>query len=278
MAYCTKCGSKLKDGDKFCYQCGAPVCDESKDTADDAVKKDGGKKFSSRLLAGGIAAAAVIIIVICFSFRGGRNTDEELKKDETRADSRTAADMVQEVIREIENQPGYTNSPYWEPLAAADDFNGDGIQELLAVYEMKDNSAVNAMYDLWSLKESGPQKLRSEVLFKEVGGNNGIVGIVNPGGEPLLAVYRYEPEGDLFHDYYTYFSWERDKSALGDSGYYLECHGNFEKEEQGRYILGDAAVEKSKFDAKYKELTQWTYKLDLLGGAVSGARTFDDLK
>jgi len=25
LSYCPKCGAKLKDGDKFCYACGAPV-------------------------------------------------------------------------------------------------------------------------------------------------------------------------------------------------------------------------------------------------------------
>lgn len=214
------------------------------------------------------ASAALSDILASLKF-----TDEE-KTDSVPA----AAGTAQDVIREIESQPGYTKSPYWEPLAASDDFNGDGTKELLAVYEMKDNSGINVMYDLWSLGKPEPQKLKSEVLFKEVGGNNGIAGIVNPEGEPLLAVYRYEPEGDLFHNYYTYFSWEKDKSALGDSGYYLECHGSYEKEEQGRYILGDTAVEKSKFDAKYKELTQWTYKLDLQGGAGGGVGTFDDMK
>lgn len=186
--------------------------------------------------------------------------------------------MVSGIIKEIEDRSDYVSESYWKPLAAADDFNGDGVQEFLAVYEVKDGAGINVVYDLWSLKESGAQKLKSEVLFKEVGGNNGIVGIVNPGSGPLLAVYRYEPEGETFNCYYTYFSWEKDKSALGDSGYYLECHGNYEQEEKGRYILGDTSVEKSKFDAKYKELTQWTYRLDLLGGGGDGAKTFDEMK
>lgn len=193
-------------------------------------------------------------------------------------DTGGAESTVSEVIREIESQSGYVSNSSWKPLAATDDFNGDGIQELLAVYEVKDGAGVNVMYDLWSLGKNGASKIKSEVLFKEVGGNNGIAGIVKPGGEPFLAVYRYEPEGDRFNCYYTYFSWEKNKSALGDSGYYLECHGNYEQEEQGRYILGDTTVEKSKFDAKYKELTQWAYKLDLLGGGGEGAKTFDEIR
>ena len=41
--------------------------------------------------------------------------------------------------------------------------------------------------------------------------------------------------------------------------------------------MGDTAVEKEKFDAKYRELTAWEYRLDLLGGAGDGGvKTFDD--
>ncbi len=72
MAYCTKCGRKLRDGDRFCYCCGTPVRDESGDTTEDSVKKDDRKKFSNKQIAGGIAAAAALIIVICFFIWNGK--------------------------------------------------------------------------------------------------------------------------------------------------------------------------------------------------------------
>lgn len=207
----------------------------------------------------------------------GEDTKSRDTKSEDTENGENAIDAASEVIREIKSQAGFVDNSSWKPLAAADDFNGDNVQELLAVYEVKDGAGINVMYDLWSLGKDGAAKIKSEVLFKEVGGNNGIVGIVKPGGVPYLAVYRYEPEGDLFNNYYTYFSWEKDKSALGDSGYYLENHGNYNQEDKGRYIMGDTAVEKEKFDAKYRELTTWEYRLDLLGGAGDGGvKTFDD--
>jgi hypothetical protein len=43
MSYCTKCGAKLKDGDKFCYVCGASVVkvvrEEFSVSGDDLVER-----------------------------------------------------------------------------------------------------------------------------------------------------------------------------------------------------------------------------------------------
>lgn len=316
MAFCTKCGKELRDGDRFCFYCGAPVRGANGNSADyenrDREIKNRGNFSNYKWIIGVIAAAVILLAAVFFLMRGGKESDSGAASDIQESlksvdgtdimdgtDNQTenksggepsvsdqleqktdysAETLAAEVIKEIENQSGFVTDSYWEPLAAADDFNGDGVQELLTVYEMKDGAGINVMYDLWSLRESGAQELKSEVLFKEVGGNNGIVGIVMPKGEPLLAVYRYEPEGDIFNNYYTYFSLEGDESAFGDSGYYLECHGNYEQEEQGRYILGDTAVEMSEFNAKYDELTQWMYELDLMEGAKGRVKTFDEMK
>lgn len=43
MVYCAKCGAKLKDGDKFCYACGAKtvkvVTEEFSVAADDLIER-----------------------------------------------------------------------------------------------------------------------------------------------------------------------------------------------------------------------------------------------
>lgn len=188
-------------------------------------------------------------------------------------------DMLRDIIARIEAQPGFVTDSSWEPLAASGDFNGDGTQEFLAVYEMKNSGGINVMYDVWSLPSRGPVRLKSEALFKEVGGNNGIVGIVNPEGKPYLAVYRYEPQGDRFNNYYRYIPWSETESAFLESDIYLENHGNYNNENQGRYIMGDTAVEKGEFNTRYAELTKWVYRLDFLGGGGDGGvRTFAEMK
>lgn len=182
-------------------------------------------------------------------------------------------------IAAIESEEGYVSDSSWKPLAVTTDFNGDKVQEFLAIYEVKSGAVINVMYDVWSLQKSGAVKLKSEVLFKEVGGNSGVVGIVEAGGKPYLAVCRYEPQGEQFNNYYIYYPWETDKSALGESAVYLENHGMYGQEEKGKYILGNTTVKKSKFDARYKELSNWVYRLDLLAGAGDdGVMTFEDMK
>lgn len=187
--------------------------------------------------------------------------------------------LIADIINNIESRSEYVTDSMWKPLAVTDDFNGDGVQEFLCVYELKSGGAVDVMYDVWSLGKSGADKIRSEVLFREVGGNSGVVGIIRSGGEAYLAVCRYEPQGEQFNDYYIYYPWEPKESRLGESVVYLERHGIYGQEEKGKYIMGDTVVDKSKFDARYRELDDWVYQLDILAGAgTDGVMTFDDMK
>jgi uncharacterized membrane protein YvbJ len=43
LSYCAKCGAKLKEDDKFCYACGAPVAKVAKEefsvSSDDLIEK-----------------------------------------------------------------------------------------------------------------------------------------------------------------------------------------------------------------------------------------------
>lgn len=196
---------------------------------------------------------------------------KETQKKESRAEL--------EIIEKIEKTEGYTKTDYWEPLAVMEDFNGDGVEEFLAVYEVKHGNTIDVLYEVWSLEESGAKKVKSEVLFTEVGGNNGVVGIVEAEGKSYLAVYRYEPEAEQFNNYYIYYPWDTQKSKLGDSVIYLECHGTYDKEEKGRYIIGDTSVEMSKFNERYEELTNWVYRLAILEGSEgNGVMSLEEMK
>ena len=76
--FCEKCGSELKDTDKLCPNCGAPVAET---TATKDVKKESttakststSNKPSAKMygLIGGIAAAALVLIIILVAIFGG---------------------------------------------------------------------------------------------------------------------------------------------------------------------------------------------------------------
>lgn len=246
--------------------------------------------------AAGLALIAIVLAIIIGTHASGDGPQEDPAQNRIQSGEASQAelsqsregsvpaeqsteDMLRQIIARIEAQSGFVTNSSWEPLAESGDFNGDGTQEFLAVYEIKNSGGIDVMYDVWSLESKGPVRLKSEVLFKEVGGNNGVVGIVNPGGKAYLAVYRYEPQGDMFNNYYRYIPWNEKESGFLESDIYLENHGNYNNENQGRYIMGDTAVEKNQFDARYAELTKWVYRLDFLGGGGDGGiKTFAEMK
>ncbi len=235
------------------------------------------------------AAAAVSDILFSLKFDGDEPDAGVLERSQAESgqeeadgqeESTGGQEAVSEVLGEIDGSPGYVEDSSWEPLVAAEDFNGDGIWELLAVYEVKDGSGMKMMYEVWSLGKEKPVKLESDVLFEEVGGNSGAAGIVKKDdGKVYLAIEQNNPAGDTFNNYYTYIPWEDDESSLGEEFYYMESHGSYGQEEQGKYILGDTAVDKARFDEKQKEFSDWVYKLDPLAGAGSdGVMTFEGAK
>lgn len=208
--------------------------------------------------------------------------NEQDSEDDAASESVTendSEDIVREVIEKIEGQQGYIDKGTWEPLAVIGDFNEDGTKELLAVYPVKNGNTFEEMYDLWRLENTRVERIKSEILFKEVGGNYGTAGIVKTGDIFYLAVIKKEPAGENFNFYYSFIPWNPKESRLGEEEYYMESHGTYGEEEKGRYILGDSVVDKDTFDAKMEEFSDWIYMVDLAEGAGSGgAKTFEELK
>lgn len=293
MAFCTKCGKPLNDGDRFCYHCGEPVSGMKQETEiDTAVHGQSMEKGNNakekqiqRLLIAGISVLGVIVIllVVVLLSSGNSNSEKDLADNTepviTDTEESGVKDMVADIISGIKSQSGFVTDSYREPLAVCDDFNGDGIKELLAVYEIqRSDIQFDVVYELWSLPATGAVRLKSEVLFIEVGGNSGLVGIVQSDDTVYLAIAQYEPEGDVFNNYYIYWPWKTGESSLGEDNVYMESHGTYDEEEQGRYILGDTKVDRSTFDAKQNEFSNWLYELDIFADPGNGdAMTFDAL-
>lgn len=331
MAFCTKCGKELKDGDKFCYYCGAQVNPRNttgqsaaQGQASQGKGKDGTPAAGADIKKLTVAVAAAVLVLSGvfiganmkrakepavqvaadqdtrgvdaadpdavdaaketeleeISSEGVSSENQSDKEDTTSGQSYNAQELAMEVIASIESKPRYGTGVSFEPLAAVDDFNGDGIRELLAVYELRNNeNTVEVMYGLWSLQGTEAKSLEEGVLFTEVGGNSGIVGIVEREGTIYLAIEWSEPAGELFNKYYSYVPMSKTESALESAWYYMESHGSYTDETaEGRYILGDTKVDKSEFEAKIQEFSDRIYVLDLLNGPGDGVMTFDEMK
>lgn len=229
------------------------------------------------------AVAAVSDIIFSMKFgdygaTGDNKSMEDIASEVLDSDTDDGAAPAK-VIEKIEATSGFVSNGTWEPLAVADDFNGDGVQELLAVYEVNSGSGMQVMYDVWSLGSKGAVCLKTDILFQEVGGNSGIVGIVKEDGTAYVAIERHEPEGDAFNNYFSYIPWNSDESSLEESDVYMESHGTYGEEDKGRYILGDSSVDKKEFDERQADFSNWLYKLNILDGAGNGGvKTFDDIK
>lgn len=227
-------------------------------------------------------AVSDILYTLRFSSSGYSDRSDSTNSEAISKRGGTLVDtdrLVADLIKQIESQPGFASAGSWEPLAVVDDFNGDGVQEFLCLHEMKNGSEWVAVYELWSLGESGSKKIRFEVLYKEVGGCNGTVGVVRNNRGVYLAVLRSEPAAEYFNDYFIYHPWEKQESKLGDASVYIERHGKYGQEEDGKYILGDTRVGKAEYDAKYEEFNNWVYRLNIFKGPEGdGVKTFADMK
>lgn len=205
--------------------------------------------------------------------------DTEAVSDTTEGKAESMKRVLSDLISQIKKQEGFVENSSWKPLAVLDDFNGDNNKELLVVYELKNgNGWPDVMYELWNVSETKAVKVKSEILFAEVGGNSGEVGIVKSEGKNYLAVVRHEPEGDTFNDSCIYFPFTSGAGLLGEECVYMERHGNFGEEDKGRYILGDTKVEQKEYDARALDFSNWLYRLDIFKGDENGnVMTFDDL-
>lgn len=77
MAFCTQCGSRLEEGDKFCSNCGAPV-----QRKEEKAKPSKKKVFIGIGIAAGVTVfLALVVLCVVSLIRNTGNSDAE--KEET---------------------------------------------------------------------------------------------------------------------------------------------------------------------------------------------------
>lgn len=154
-----------------------------------------------------------------------------------------------EAIDWIEGLPQYNASPAFEPLGCVADFDDDGCQDFLAVYEaIAGNGTYYVAYCVYTLPEDGPKLLTDGVLYQEVGGNGGSLGIAKgKDGSAYLTRFTKEADGSSIHNYYEYIPFW-DLGVTENNIYRMESQWDVNTPEQGNYILGGNRVDQEAFD------------------------------
>lgn len=182
--------------------------------------------------------------------------------------------VIDQLLTQIEGTAGFvTPDDYYQPLASFTDIDGNGVNELLCVYKVKKGSDFQALYDVYSINSDGSYTVAasSQLLYKEVGGNSGVLGLaVDTAGKPYLMVETHSPQGDRFNNTYTYIPWNSGQTKLEDTWVYLEAHGVYGEERNGEYVLGDTKTDKATFDARRADFANHWTDLDLNKGPGNG--------
>lgn len=187
--------------------------------------------------------------------------------------------VIDEILTKVEKTSGFIKpDDYYQPLASCTDVDGNGVNELLVLYKVKRRNSDGfddfiELYDVYAIKDDGSYTAvtTGQTLYKEVGGNSGVLGlVVDKAKKPYLMVEIRSPQGQRFNNTICYIPWGGNQSKLEDEWVYLESHGTYGEEDKGEYILGDTKVDKAAFDARQTEfMSLWT-DLDLDKGPGNG--------
>ncbi len=191
-------------------------------------------------------------------------------------------ECLDEAIDWIEDSSNFVEKYQFEPLGCVDDFDGDGNQDFLAAYETQAaNGTWCVSYALFTFLEKGPKLLDDGVLYQEVGGNGGSVGIAQgKDGAVYLTRFTKQATGDTVNNQYVYVPWDSVGTADEANSYYMEASWNVDNADGGAYILGDTKVDRDRFEASRGNYTV-LYELNIVlghgNGEINGA-DFDALE
>ncbi len=175
-------------------------------------------------------------------------------------------DCLDEAIDWIEDSRQFVKRYDFEPLGCLSDFDGDGCEDFLAAYEAEAaNGTRYVAYCVFTFLEDGPSLLKDGVLYQEVGGNGGSVGIAKgKDGTIYLTRFTRTPDGNGPHNFYEYEPWDT-LGSFESNIFCMESQWNVESPEKGTYLLGSQKVDQSAFEssrANYEDL----YLIDLVAG------------
>lgn len=191
-------------------------------------------------------------------------------------------ECLDEAMDWIKDGATYVENYQFEPLGCVDDFDGDGNQEFLALFQTRaKNGTQTASYALFTLLSDGPKLLDDGILYQEAGGNGGSVGIAKgKDGAVYLTRFTKQPAGDTMNNQYAYIPWGSVGTADEANSYYMEARWTVGEEESGTYILGDSRVDRDNFEKSRGNYTV-LYELNIVAGHGNGLENgadFDTLE
>lgn len=232
-------------------------------------KQTNGKTKTNKRLLLGIALALVVIAILCVAVIAV-SLNKKHKND-------NIDEYVLNIINEITVSPDYVSSS--ASLGVYDDFNDDGVKELLLTYKTKGASAGNYItYSLMRIEPDGGEIIRQDTLYEEVEGNSGYCGVTEYNGTKYFTLVEKIPNGQGYIEYMTLLPWDASGEKLANGGYYLECAVNIDEgREIGIFTWGDQKISMEEYDAKKNEIL-WIYKLEPAVGPAPGySAPFDEL-
>lgn len=272
MAFCIKCGSSLPDEAQFCPQCGTKRYDNkgtpkeniSPTTQNDittnlTTKNENKKPNKTAIIIIAIICIVILLIIVgVASFLIARATISSDKKDSiTDYNSVEVADGFDEsdfdasdeavkVIKEIMDAEDYYEHPYDDMNIVFTDTNADDIFELYVTYYTKDDYVPRLNYQMWTFPNRAVCQ-HSNMLYEEVGGNSGEVGIAVSYGEIYFYTMQSSPTGSTFEDI-TEYTKLSDDGSLSDTDFtVMFASGIIGKESSGTYLVNNIDVSYSDY-------------------------------
>ncbi len=215
-----------------------------------------------------IASAMVVIAILCVAVISANLN----KKDR----NNNIDEHVQNIINEITKSPDYVSSI--ASLGIYDDFNDDGVKELLLTYKTNLPSAgYRVTYSLMQIGPDGGEIIREDTLYEERGGNSGYCGVTEYNGKKYFAFAQKIPNDSGYFEDINLFPWDSSGEKLTiDGAYHLECAVNIDTG-NGVFIWGDQKISREEYEAKKNEMS-WIYKLTPdVGPDPGNSVSFDEL-
>lgn len=214
-------------------------------------------------------------------------TTEKTTEATTEAPKKTSkGDVIETILKEIKNTDGYVDGDY---VGMVDDWNGDGYDDLLVVYQAKDNTGMyKSIYCLYTIYEDGCEALDAGYLCNMVGGNKAHVGLSqNKNGEIFLHIDQMEFQGENFNEYETYYIWRKGEKSPDktDGFYYFEGSGSYDLGYEDlpdgraytRCIIGDQKVDFEEYFQATQNFYNLSNQIGLFDKPGGNVLSFDEL-